>query len=78
VDCAPRSKLWSTPLGDTVGFHLTGGKVHDLIEADQLLPDMQADTMIADEAFDADNRVIEPLAPYSSRCTPRRRMTPSG
>ena len=41
---------------------------------------MQADTLIADKAFDADNRVIEPLAasgktavipPRSSRRSPR-------
>jgi transposase len=41
---------------------LTGGQEHDLVGADQLLPEMQADTLIADKAFDADARVIEPLA----------------
>lgn len=30
--------------------------------ADHLLPDMKADLLIADKAFDADARVIEPLA----------------
>ena len=30
--------------------------------ADHLLPTMQADTLIADKAFDADARVLEPLA----------------
>jgi len=35
--------------------------VHDLDGADVLLPQMQADTLIADKAFDADIRVIEPL-----------------
>jgi transposase len=49
-------------LGNPVGFHLTGGEAHDLIGADHLLPEMQADTLIADKAFDADERVIEPLA----------------
>ena len=49
-------------LGNPVGFHLTGGEAHDLVGADQLLPDMQADILIADKAFDADKRVIEPLA----------------
>ena len=29
--------------------------------ADALLPQMQADTLLADKAFDADERVIEPL-----------------
>jgi transposase len=48
-------------LGNRVGFHLTGGQAHDLTGADQLLPTMQATTLIADKAFDADKRVIEPL-----------------
>jgi transposase len=48
-------------LGNPVGFHLTGGQAHDLIGADHLLPDMQADMLLADKAFDADERVIEPL-----------------
>ena len=49
-------------LGNPTGFFLTGGQVHDLTGADHLLPDMDADTLIADKAFDADKRVIEPLA----------------
>jgi transposase len=49
-------------LGNPVGFLLTGGEEHDLVGADHLLPGMQADTLIADKAFDADERVIEPLA----------------
>jgi transposase len=48
-------------LGNPVGFHLTGGEAHDLIGADELLPDMH-DTVIADKAFDADKRVRERLA----------------
>ena len=48
-------------LGNPIGFHLTGGEVHDLVGADELLPDMQANTLIADKAFDADERVIKPL-----------------
>ena len=49
-------------LGNPLGVHLTGGEAHDLVGADHLLPDMQADTLIADKAFDADERVIKPLA----------------
>ena len=30
--------------------------------ADELLPDMEAGILLADKAFDADERVIEPLA----------------
>jgi transposase len=67
-------------LGNPVGFFLTGGEAHDLVGADHLLPDMQADTLIADKAFDADERVIGRLTaagkvtvipPRSSRRTPR-------
>lgn len=49
-------------VGNPVGFHLTGGEAHDLVGADHLLPDMEADILIADKAFDADKRVIQPLA----------------
>ena len=49
-------------LGNPVGFHLSAGQAHDLDGADQLLPVMQADTLIADKAFDADERIIQPLA----------------
>ena len=67
-------------LGNPLGFHLTRGEAHDLVGADHLLPDMQADTLIADKAFDADKRVIAPLAatgktavipPRSNRRSPR-------
>ena len=49
-------------LGNPLGLFLTGGQAHDLAGADELLPSMQADTLIADEAFDADKRVLAPLA----------------
>jgi transposase len=48
-------------LGNPVGFFLTGGQAHDLVGADQLLPEMEADVLIADKAYDADARVLEPL-----------------
>jgi len=47
--------------GKPVRFFFTRGEAHDLVGADQLLPSMSADTLIADKAFDADKRVIEPL-----------------
>jgi transposase len=37
------------------------GQAHDLDGADVLLPPMEADTLLADKAYDADKRVIEPL-----------------
>ena len=49
-------------LGNPVGFHLTGGQAHDLEGVDHLLANMKADTLIADKAYDADQRVITPLA----------------
>jgi len=48
-------------LGNPLAFFLTPGQAHDLEGADALLPQMQADTLLADKAFDADQRVIEPL-----------------
>src|ERR1700745_1465055 len=48
-------------LGNPLAFFLTGGQAHDLAGADVLLPQMKADTVLADKAFDADERVIEPL-----------------
>ena len=49
-------------MGNPIGFHLTGGEAHDLVGADHLLGDLQADVLIGDKAFDAEERVIEPLA----------------
>jgi hypothetical protein len=43
-------------LRNPVRFFLTGGQAHDLIGADHLLPNMNADILIADKAFDADKR----------------------
>jgi transposase len=49
-------------LGNPVGLFLTGGQAHDLLGADHLLASMQAGTLIADRAYDADERVLLPLA----------------
>lgn len=48
-------------LGNPTGFFLTGGQAHDLEGADHLLPKLEANALLADKAFDADERVIEPL-----------------
>jgi transposase len=48
-------------LGNPLGFFLIAEQVHDLEGADTFLPQMQADTLLADKACDADQRVIEPL-----------------
>ena len=49
-------------LGNPIGFFLTGGQAHDLAGADALLPNMAADTLIADKAYDAGERVLTTLA----------------
>ncbi len=41
---------------------LTPGQAHDLQGADVLLPQIQADIILADKAYDADERVLLPLA----------------
>jgi transposase len=48
-------------LGNPVAFHLTGGQAHDLEGSDVFLPRMGAQALLADKAFDADARVIQPL-----------------
>ncbi|MFY4730679.1 IS5 family transposase [Nitrospira sp. BLG_2] len=48
-------------LGNPTGFHLTPGQAHDLQGADVFLPEIKAQALIADKAYDADERVIEPL-----------------
>jgi transposase len=49
-------------LGNPLAVLLTAGQAHDRAGADALLPQMAADRLIADKAFDADARVREPLA----------------
>src|SRR6516165_6338932 len=55
-------------LGNPFAFFLTPGQAHDLEGADALLPQMKADTVLADKAFDADERVIESLL-STKNCT---------
>lgn len=40
---------------------LTPGQAHDLNGADGLLPDLKAEALLADKAYDADERVLVPL-----------------
>jgi transposase len=49
-------------LGNPLRFLLTPGQAHDLTGADALLPQMAAEVLIADKAYDADDRVLKPLA----------------
>jgi transposase len=54
-------------LAKPIGFHLTQGQVHDLVGADVLLGGIQAGIIIADKAYDADERVIAPLEQGAKR-----------
>jgi transposase len=49
-------------LGNPTGIHLTGGQACDLEGDDALLPDVSANTILTDKGYDADVRVLEPLA----------------
>lgn len=68
-------------LGNPTGLHLTPGQAHDLDGADVLLADTAAQAIIADKAYDAQERVIDPLReagktvvipPESHRKQPRK------
>jgi transposase len=67
-------------LGNPTSFLLTPGQACDLDGSDVLLPEVQADIVIADKAYDADERVIQRLEqagksfvipPRSNRRNPR-------
>ena len=45
-------------LGDPTGFHLTPSQACDLDGADVLLSQLEADTVLADKGYDADQRVL--------------------
>jgi transposase len=66
-------------LGNPLRFQLTGGHVHDITQAEALLPPTPAEHVIADKGYDA-NAFIEVLVergavpvipPRSNRKTPR-------
>lgn len=48
-------------LENSTGFHLTPGQAHDLEGADVLFNDTAAGPVLADKAYDAQARMIEPL-----------------
>ncbi len=67
-------------LGNPIDFILTPGQACDLEGSDALLPNITAGAVLADKAFDADERVINPLEqagikvvipPKSNRKNPR-------
>lgn len=48
-------------IGNPVAFHLTAGQAHDLEGADALIDNIKADALLADKAYDADERVLKKL-----------------
>src|SRR5690242_3327395 len=67
-------------LGNPTGSALSPGQAHDLEGADALLPDLAAGALIADKAFDAEERALRPLEeagktavipPRANRSNPR-------
>jgi transposase len=63
--------------GNPLKIILTAGQVHDLAGADALPPEMEATILLADKAYDADKRVIEPLeaAGKTAVIPPKRNRT---
>lgn len=61
-------------MGNPTGFFLTAGQAHDLQGADVLIADLEAEALLADKAYDADERMrdvlkaqdIEPVIPSKS------------
>jgi transposase len=58
----PSTKIHATvdARGNPTSFYLTPGPAHDLEGADARLPDIAAEIVMADKAYDADERVLEP------------------
>jgi transposase len=48
-------------LGNPTSFHLTPRQAHDLCGADELIPTLEANILLADKAYDAAERVIDVL-----------------
>ena len=48
-------------LGNPIAFHLTSGEDHDLNGFDALFPQIVAQALLADKAYDADKRVVDRL-----------------
>lgn len=55
-------------LGNPLDFFLTPGQAHDLEGADAFLPELEAGALLADKAYDADERVIKRLEEKDIEC----------
>lgn len=58
---SPKIHATTDALGNPLSFHLTPGQACDLDGADKLLRDLVAGMVLADKAYDVDERVIQPL-----------------
>jgi len=61
VACYYPGNFRSVVLGNPTGFYLTGGQASDLVGADHLLVDLEVEALLADKAYDADERVLDVL-----------------
>lgn len=52
-------------MGNPTGFYLTPGQAHDLEGADALLEHLEAGALLADKAYDADERVLDKLRAHN-------------
>jgi transposase len=55
-------------LGNPLDFILTQGQAHDLAGSDAFLPGITAEALLADKAFDADERLIDILKAKGIEC----------
>jgi IS5 family transposase len=55
-------------LGNPTDFYLTAGQVHDCEGADVLLENIQAEALLADQAYDARELVLQRLE--TQKCQP--------
>lgn len=64
-------------LGNPTGFALSAGQASELDGADELVPRIEAMTVIADKGYDAEARVLAPLraAGKTAVIPPRRNRT---
>ena len=72
-----RTKIYTLvdALANSIGFFLSGGQTHELIGADDLLPTMQATTLLPGKAYDADERVLAVLHSEEKTLSSLRKRT---
>jgi len=68
-------------LGNPLRIHITGGNVHDIVPACNLIACLEADMIVADKAYDADRFITlvkkqgsEPVVPLRSNRLEQRKF----